>query len=89
MALTGNDTYIEIGLILKENVIFRKVGCKPLIYARACACVVFDVVVGRDRRVARLVVQGRFSARTTICYIAWPRSQRDRVRDLYRLPYPT
>ena len=49
MALMRNDIYFEIGLILKENVIFRKVGCKPLIYARACACVVFDVVVGRDR----------------------------------------
>ena len=37
--------YCEIlkpGWNLKENVIFRKkIGCKPLIYARACACVVW------------------------------------------------
>ena len=63
----------------KKREIFSTLGRSPYF---VCVCVCFfGIVVGRDRRVARLVVQGRFSARTTSWYLAWPRSQRDGVSD--------
>ena len=46
-----------------ENGNFRYKGPLPVI--GVCACVPFGVMVGRASRVARLVVQDRFPARTT------------------------
>ena len=40
------------------------IGPLPVFWG-VCVCVSFGVVVGRDRIVARLVVLGRFPARTT------------------------
>ena len=62
-------------VLIMENGNFRYKGLLPVI--GVCVCVPIGVMVGRASRVARLVVQGRFSARTTSWCLAWPKSQRD------------